>query len=189
MTEIRSEQAARLFRDGLTTAEIGAAMGVTRRRVDYHLACYRIAHPGELPYRVTGRKPRAPLPKAWSPERVAFLKSADVARLTIADLLPEINAITPGPSRPLTKKALTAKYDRMRAAMGIENANGQTWEDACGAAGLLFDDAPEEPIPAGRRGIMTGKPPNHDELVARKVVQAAQSRHAVAEVYARGLVG
>lgn len=189
MTETKSEQAARLFRAGLTTEGIGAEMGISRRRVDYHLACYRIDHPGKLPYRVTGRKPRVPSPASWSPERVAFLKAADVARETAASLLPQINALTPGPDRPVPYKALAGKLDRMRAKAGIEAPRRATWEEACSAVGLRFREVPKETVPTEWTGIMRGKPPNHADMVARHVAQAGQSRRAVADVYARGLVG
>jgi len=56
------------------------------------------------------------------------------------------------------------------------------------AAGIVYDDHPDfAPRWAPRRGIMTGKPPDLDKMVADRVAAAEQSRLAVGEAYARRL--
>ena len=62
--------------------------------------------------------------------------------------------------------------------------------DAIRAAGIVYRDHPDfGPRAVNQRyRIMSGKPPNHAEMIAAKVAQCSQARSGVAVVNVRGMV-
>lgn len=133
----------------------------------------------------------------WSDERVAYLRAYYPTRTRGATILAALNAM-PGPTITYGAMGGKAAYLNILRPPGLMGRPPQDdsmfaascrWEDACDAAGLRFDDIPDpDAVPPPRRGIMSGKPPNHAEMVAARVAMASQARMAVADVGVRGLV-
>jgi hypothetical protein len=82
-----------------------------------------------------------------------------------------------------TGKGIYNSTDEVVIARMIRRAS-----DAFGAVGVLFTDIPDPDAPAPpRRGIMSGKPPNHAEMVAARVAMASQARMGVGDGFVRPL--
>jgi len=68
--------------------------------------------------------------------------------------------------------------------------SADTFSDALRKAGIVYRDHPDfgARVTIPRQRIMSGKPPNHGEMIAAKVAQSAQARSGVAMVNVRGMM-
>lgn len=178
-------------------AKVGVSFGTVRRRI----AIYRAENPESLPYRyaaVEAAMRYGQVGSAWSAERDALLSEEWPQGTPWEEVLAAINELA-GPEVKYNAMAMRAAKLKLKRPAGAggrpatvsESIFSQScrWEDACDAAGLRFDDIPDpDAAPPPRRGIMSGKPPNHSDMVAARVAMASQARMAVAEVGVRGLV-
>ena len=196
----RNAKIIELARTGMSYREIGDAAATsfgTARRV---IADYRREHPDELPYRYAATAEARKVgmsASAWSPEREEHILNEWPRGTPWRIVLAAINEM-PGPKVEYGAMVMRAAHLKAKRPPGSGGRPTTTvdfiftqscrWEDACDAIGLRFDDIPDPDAgPVGLRGIMRGKPPNHDEMVSRHVAQAAQSRLKVTDGFVRGL--
>ena len=142
-------------------------------------------------------------PTIWTPERDALLRELRASDMPRPEILARINegfepkvtltqmtehARTIGAKRP---DRIVARYDHSASGPRYRTdaeyrAMSNAFAIALRNAGVRFQvvhlATPE------RQRVMTGKPPNHADLIAARVAMAAQGRLAVADVGVRGLV-
>ena len=190
-----------LARAGMSYRAIATQVGVSHNTVRRHIAIYREQNPESLPYRyaaVEAAMRYGQVGSAWSAERDALLSEEWPQGTSWEEILAAINEME-GPEVKYNTMAMRAAKLKLKRPAGAggrpvtvsESIFSQScrWEDACDAAGLRFDDIPDpDAAPPPRRGIMSGKPPDHAAMVAARVAMASQARMAVAEVGVRGLV-
>lgn len=136
----------------------------------------------------------------WTPERDQLLRTLRAMDISCQEMLARINdGFEPKmDARQMQKRAEAIKAPRSyrQAAHyrtgpredGVKElqAMSDSFARAGRDAGLRLQVV-KLAIPP-RQGIMTGKPPNHADLIAARVAMAARSRLAVADVGVRGLV-
>ena len=136
----------------------------------------------------------------WTLERDALLRELRASDMPRPEMLERIND---GFEPTVTLSPMVERARTIRAKRGepvVSNANHfaagpryrsdaeyRTMSDQFAQAGaaVRLQEVVTQPPP--RQGIMSGKPPNHAEMVAAKVAQCSQSRRAVGPAFVRGL--
>jgi hypothetical protein len=140
-------------------------------------------------------------PSLWTPERDALLRELRASDMPRPEILERIND---GFEPTVTLSQMVERARTIRAKRGepvVSNANHfaagpryrtddeyRTMSDQFAQAGrdLRLQEVTFAPPP--RQGIMSGKPPNHAEMVAARVAMSERTRTGVGEAYVRGLV-
>lgn len=142
-------------------------------------------------------------PSNWTPERDALLRELRASDMPRPQMLERINdgfepkvrmtqmqehARTIGAKRPAR---IIAQYDYATTGPRYPTDDEyRTMSDQfahAGAAVGLQEVVTKPPAPP-RQGIMSGKPPNHAEMVAARVAMSERTRCAVAILNVRGMV-
>lgn len=140
-------------------------------------------------------------PTIWTPERDALLRELRASDMPRTEMLERINdgfepkvrmtqmqehARTIGAKRPAR---IIAQYDYSRhGPRELSDAEYRTMSDRFAQAGsaVRLQEVATKPPP--RQGIMSGKPPNHAEMVAARVAMSERTRCAVAILNVKGMV-
>lgn len=142
-------------------------------------------------------------PSFWTPERDKLLRELRASNTPRPEMLARINEGFEPEVRltQMVERARTIGAKRGEPVPDHENyttagpryrtddeyrAMSSAFARAHRAAGIRFQVVRFASSP--RQGIMRGKPPNHDAMIAAKVAQSAQARSAVSMPNVRGMI-
>lgn len=140
-------------------------------------------------------------PSFWTPERDALLRELRASDMPRPEMLERIND---GFEPQVTLSQMVERARTIRAKRGepvVSHANHfaagpryrsdaeyRTMSDRFAQAGSAVQLQEVVTKPPPRQGIMSGKPPNHAEMVAARVAMSERTRCAVAILNVRGMV-